>query len=129
MSDGTDIPRLVLTFIPFSTLSGPAALCQIPFALRIALLAFVLLLLTLVNPWRGWVKQVPSPISEVTNIISPGRRLRRPSNLLILLGAGVFAYWGLHEPCPGPRFWFFLGVITIVVGRVIHRWEQEADRN
>jgi len=123
-----EISRLVLTFIPFSTPSGGAALCGIPFALRIALLAFVLLLLTFVNPWRGWTKQGPHPVSDLTNSTSLGRRLPRPGNLLILLGAGAFANWGLHEPCPGPQFWFFFGVITIVVGRVVHRWEQEADR-
>jgi len=108
--------------------SSEAALCKIPFALRLVLLAFFLLLLAFANLWRGWSKEKSRPVSPMSSTSVAGR-LRRPSNLLILLGVAVCVYWGLHEPCPGPRFWFFFGVITIVVGRIFNRWEQEANKS
>ena len=95
-----------------------SAICDLPYVLRIALFLLFLLLMMLVNPWRGWSNQVFKPHPDLLS----------PSNLLMLLGAGLCAFWSLHEPCPGPRFSFFLGVGTIVLARVIRRWEYEAER-
>lgn len=106
-----------------------SALCNLPYALRIALLLLFLMLLMAVNPWRGWSNEVfgahPGSPCKRRPV---ARRLLRPSNLLMVLGASLYALWGLHEPCPGPRFSFFFGVIAIVMARVIRRWEHEADR-
>jgi hypothetical protein len=100
-----------------------SGLCSLPHALRIALLLIFLFLLMVVNPWRGWSKRVFKAHPAVS------RDLLRPSNLLMLLGAGLYLFWGLHEPCPGPRFSFFFGVSVIALGRVIRRWEHEEAGN
>jgi hypothetical protein len=114
--------------ILITALQSGSALCNLPYALRIALLLFFLLLMMLVNPWRGWSNQVFESRPKSPGNPPQATWLLRPSALSMLLGVGFYAFWGLHEPCPGPRLSFFFGVIAIVVARVIRRWEHEAER-
>jgi hypothetical protein len=100
-----------------TVLQSGSAICDLPYLLRIVLLLIFLLLMMLMNPWRGWTNQIFKPHPDLLS----------PSNLLMLFGAGLCAFWSLHEPCPGPRFSFFLGVATIVLARVIRRWEYDAE--
>jgi hypothetical protein len=77
--------------------------------------------------WRRWINLVLEGQPELPK--RPALRWPfRPSNFLILLGAGFYTYWGLYEPCPAPRFPFFCGVIVTVLAFVFRRWEDGSVR-
>ena len=88
-------------------------ICNFPYVWRIVLL--VLFLVGHVNPWRRYINYVFDGQYE------PGRKplasatwFRRPSNILMFMGSCLFSYWSLRQPCPGPRSYFFSGVIVVV---------------
>lgn|SRR5260370_1015482 len=96
---------------------------ELPYSFRVI---YVLLFLALaVNAWRRWTDQVLKSNYESGPRRSTPKWPLRPSNLLMLLGAGSYMYWGLQEKSAVSGYLFTLSWIIIGVAFVFRHWEDE----
>jgi hypothetical protein len=96
----------------------------IPYSFRIAYL--LVWLAVIVNAWRRWTEHVLKSNDERLQKRVRVKWLLRPSNLLMLVSASSFMFWGLHKEFAASGYLFALSWTTIGVAFVVRRWEDQS---
>jgi hypothetical protein len=97
---------------------------KVPYSFRVAYL--LVCLAYIVNSWRRWTERVLKSNDERLQKRVRVRWLLRPSNLLMLVSASSFMYWGLHKEFAASGYLFALSWIGIGAAFVVRRWEDQA---
>jgi hypothetical protein len=96
---------------------------KVPYSFRIAYL--LVCLAVIVNAWRRWTEHVLKSNDERLQKRPRVKWLLRPSNLLMLVSASSFMFWGLHKECAASGYLFVLSWIGIGAAFVVSRWEDQ----